>query len=146
MNSSVRSLWPGTASCPKEQLLGAVGCQPRLTSGSAQEALLTAQHRLFRQGHILPCRAHKISVIGHLTQGMERDSFGRGLKCHKMSRSPTDLHLCLFCRAGCQSCTDPALSWAQPPSQHSAVGPHPPVPVPHIPFTQGLYGTQHVPL
>lgn len=59
MNSSIRRLWPERASCPNEQLLGAVGSQPSLTSGSAQEAPLAAQHRLFGQGHILPRRAHK---------------------------------------------------------------------------------------
>lgn len=63
-NSSIRRLRPETASCPNEQLLGAVGCQPSLTSGSAQEASLAAQHRLFGQGHILLRRAHKKQ--GHL--------------------------------------------------------------------------------
>lgn len=53
--SSSRSLPQGAAA-------GAVGCQPSLTSGSAQEAPLAAQHRLFGQGHILPHRAHKKAV------------------------------------------------------------------------------------
>lgn len=68
------------------------------------------------RGTSFSARHTKSSIICHLTQDMERDSFGRGLKCHKMSHFPMDLHLCFFCRAGCQSHTDPALSWAEPPS------------------------------
>lgn len=138
MNSSIRSLWPGTASCPSQQLLGAVGCQPSLTSGSEQEAPLAAQHRLLRQGHILLCRAHKKQH--HLpfnTRYGEGDFWERP----EVSQNVTFSHgfaLVLVLQAGCQSCTDPALSWAEPLSQHSAVGPHPPVPVPHIPFTHGF--------